>query len=301
MTSCSPPDITDPSIDLPTAVPAYLNCLSTEGSCKDAEAIWISALSTVPLAVGNCPVITGLVGTLPPTPCPTPLSTAFGLMAGAMNKTLPDGIVSALAGEWNIKNLCCAACSAVAAAATTTTQAATTTAQALVVAEYRGSYNIAAPGVSKSKMEEAAKAALATHFDLDLANVGVTVTETRRLSEDVRRLAGSFEITFVLTIPQAKAAAVTTKVQAANASPATFKTDFAAVVITALVEAGVPQSTADGLTVTAFAAAPVYADAATTTVTTTAAEPGQDTTSGAYQSVASMVVMIAIKMLFWGM
>jgi len=303
-TSCSSPNITDPAVNLPIKVPAYLNCLSTGGTCKDADASWIEDLSTVPS--GSCAVI---VNGPVPLPCSTPLGTAFGLMAQATGKTLDDGIVAALAGSWSITNLCCATCASAAAATTTTSAAATTTtvtvqatttAQALIVAKYEGSYTISAPDVTVAQMETAAKSAMASQFGLDAANVDLTVTETRRLSEDVRRLAGNFNIAFVLTVPAAQAAAVTAAVEAAKADGAAFKTSFAAQLKPALVAAGVSQETANGLSVTSdFTATAAYVLApATTTAQSTAVASLPD---GAYQGVSSMVVMVAIKMLFWDM
>jgi len=107
-------------------------------------------------------------------------------------------------------------------------------------------------------MEKAAPLSLATHFNISVDNVKVTVTETRRLSEDVRRLAGTFAIDFVITVPPAKAAALTAKVEAAKAAPDTFKTEFATVAKAKLVAAGVPQATVDNLSVSAFTATAVY-------------------------------------------
>merc|ERR1712106_920621 len=144
-----------------------------------------------------------------------------------------------------------------------TTEAPTT--QALVIASYEGSYTISAPGVNKVTMEQVAQQSMATQFDLSLDHVQVTVTETRRLSEDVRRLAGTFNIVYVLTVPQAQAAAVTAEVQAATADPDTFQTEFTALVQADLVEAGVPQATVDSVAVTsALTANPVYATTTTT-------------------------------------
>jgi len=118
-----------------------------------------------------------------------------------------------------------------------------------VIASYEGSYIISAPAVNKATMEGVARQSMATQFDLSLDHVQVTVTETRRLSEDVRRLAGTFNIAYVLTVPQEQAAAVTAKVQAATTAP----TEFIARVQADLVEAGVPQATVSALT-----ANPVY-------------------------------------------
>jgi len=147
-------------------------------------------------------------------------------------------------------------------------------------------------------IEKAAPLSLATLFNISVDNVQVTVTETRRLSEDVRRLAGTFAIAFVITVPPAKATALTAKVEAAKTAPDTFKTEFAAVAKVKLVAAGVPQATVDNLSVSALTVTPVYA---TSTTTGTGSTTGSGVTDGAYQGVASMVVIIAIQMLFWGM
>jgi len=112
------------------------------------------------------------------------------------------------------------------------------------------------------------------------------------LSEDVRRLAGTFEITFEITVPPAKAADLAAKVEAAKTEPETFKTQFTEVAKAKLVEAGVDQATVNNVTVSALTATPVY------TTTTTGSE---GVTNGAYQGVASMVVIIAIQMLLRGM
>ena len=121
------------------------------------------------------------------------------------------------------------------------------TAQALVIASYEGSYTISALGVNKVTMEEVARQSMATQFNLSPDHVQVTVTETRRLSEDVRRLAGVFAITFEITVPAAEAAAVTAKVEAARADQETFKTEFASVAVEKLKEAGVEEAKLEGI------------------------------------------------------
>jgi len=144
-------------------------------------------------------------------------------------------------------------------------------------------------------METATPPSLAEHFAIVVTKIQATVTETRRLSEDVRRLAGTFAIDFVITVPPAKAAALKTKIDAATTNPAAFKKAFATVAKKQLVKAGVTQATVDSLTVSSLTVTPVYKPSTTGTGTTTGY------TDGAYQGVASMVVIIAIKMLLWGM
>jgi len=145
-------------------------------------------------------------------------------------------------------------------------------------------------------MEKAAPPALGGQFNISVDNIQVTVVESRRLSEDVRRLAGTFAIAFVITVPPGKAAALAVKVEAAKTAPDTFKKEFATVAKAQLVAAGVPQATVDKLSVSALTVTATYKP-----MTTTGTATGS--TAGAYQGVASMVVIIAIaiKMLFWGM
>jgi len=146
-------------------------------------------------------------------------------------------------------------------------------------------------------MEKAAPPALGGQFNISVDNIQVTVVESRRLSEDVRRLAGTFAIAFVITVPPGKAAALAVKVEAAKTAPDTFKKEFATVAKAQLVAAGVPQATVDKLSVSAITVTATYKPMTTGTGTATGS------TDGAYQGAASMVVIIAIaiKMLFWGM
>jgi len=107
-------------------------------------------------------------------------------------------------------------------------------------------------------MEKAAPPALGGQFNISVDNIQVTVVESRRLSEDVRRLAGTFAIAFVITVPPGKAAALAVKVEAAKTAPDTFKKEFATVAKAQLVAAGVPQATVDNLSVSALIVTATY-------------------------------------------
>lgn len=133
------------------------------------------------------------------------------------------------------------------------------------------------------------------------------MTETRRLSEDVRRLVGVFAIAFVITVPPAQAAALTAKVEAALTAPNTFNKDFAAVFKAELLSAGVSQSTVDNLSVSSLTATPTYA-VSTTRGDTTAIPTASTTTvyedfeevSGATKVALEIGMMLALFIFVFG-
>jgi len=158
-------------------------------------------------------------------------------------------------------------------------------------------------GVTQVQVESGAKSALASHFGLtakEAARAKVNATESRRLGADAspRRLAGTWSVAFEFTVAAEKAAAVEAKTAALASDPAAAKAALAPLLIAGLKKAGVAANLADKMTVTGVVATAtkVIVIASTTGTGTTTGY-----TDGAYQGVASMVVIIAIKMLLWGM
>jgi hypothetical protein len=114
--------------------------------------------------------------------------------------------------------------------------------------KFKGKISLAATGLKQSEVEEAGKAAVATHFGLYTSAVRVSVTKSRRLSAAPRNLADTWNVAYEFIAPSAKVAAVEAKVTAL-ASPA-GKAALESAVGTQLVAAGVPQSTVDSIVVT---------------------------------------------------
>jgi len=142
--------------------------------------------------------------------------------------------------------------------------------------------------------------ALANHFSVSANRVNVTATEVgRRLRSDARRLAGNWAIGFQFYAPASKAAAVTAKVDSASSDQAAFKTTFTTVFKTALSNAGAPKSAIDAVQVSSISVVVVLPPGAVTSTMTTTMAPVERSTSGAFKTALSMVVMViaAIKMM----
>jgi len=141
-------------------------------------------------------------------------------------------------------------CFKVTSTVTTTTSTASTAAPSVAQTQtkFTGSIIMSAEGLNASVMATAAKAAIATHFDVDPGTVVVTVSKSRRLSAAPRKLAETWVVAYEFSAPAAKVAGVETKVAALSTAAA--KVALKSVFGEKLISAGASQSSVDSVTVT---------------------------------------------------
>jgi hypothetical protein len=144
-------------------------------------------------------------------------------------------------------------------------------------------------------VQTATKVSIAAHFGVNKSGVTVTATESRRLSE-ARNLAGSWSIAYSFSVPTSQAAAVQTKVDETKTSSDAMK----AVLKTQLVEAGVPQTNVDAMTISGFTATKTVSGGTGTSGSTTGGTTGVYETSSAHDVVAVVVphVVLTLALIF---
>jgi hypothetical protein len=107
-------------------------------------------------------------------------------------------------------------------------------------------------GVTKTQMETSMHKTLAKQFNVPTTSVsGVSATESRRLMETFRRLAGNWVVSYAIEVPATQASAITSKIATLAAAPDTLKAEMK----TQLAAAGVAQSAIDTLAISSFAGA----------------------------------------------
>merc|ERR1719217_778953 len=98
---------------------------------------------------------------------------------------------------------------------------------------YSDSLAFKATGVTKSQVETACKEALSKTFKVDQSFISLTITESRRLADVERRLAGTWQVEYEIRAP-------------ASLPLGTHETaadEFATLLRTELVNAGADEST----------------------------------------------------------
>jgi len=174
----------------------------------------------------------------------------------------------------------------------------TTTTTTVLVTTVSGEIVFTATGLNQTVVEQAGKKAVAGHYNISEAIVSVTVTETRRLNAALRRLAGTWKISYEFDVPLEKADAVAAKVDAATSNAEVFKQDFTQVLKEKLIAEGVSSDAVSSIVVTSATSQATTPGAATSTMTTTQL-PG-DLSSNAYQTCSSVVSIALMTFFFSG-
>jgi hypothetical protein len=138
---------------------------------------------------------------------------------------------------------------------TTTTAAApqVETGTATKQTKITGKVTVKIVGATSAYVETALRKSLATKFSVDPSAVAVTATESRRLSEGTRRLAGTWVIDYAITAPEARKASMETALSNLKANPGSLKTEIAK----ELANAGAGAAVANSLEVTSITGATV--------------------------------------------
>lgn len=116
--------------------------------------------------------------------------------------------------------------------------------------QYDGSVSFSATGVTKTQVQTAVQKTLAKQFEVQESAVTVEATESRRLEGSLRRLAGSWDVAFLVSAPAGKGAAIETAVNVLKADPTSLQTEM----VTQLQAAGASKEAADSLQVASFIA-----------------------------------------------
>jgi len=146
---------------------------------------------------------------------------------------------------------------------------------------------LTATNLTQTVVEQAGKKAVAGHYNVSENIVSVTVTETRRLNGALRRLAGTWKISYQFIVPPEKANTVAAKVDAATSNADAFKQEFTQVFKDKLIAAGASSDAVNSIAVTSITSMSSTPVAATSTRTTT---PIGDT-SNTYRTCASMAAI----------
>jgi hypothetical protein len=157
---------------------------------------------------------------------------------------------------------------------------------------FTGKFSLALAGANKTQVETATKKSLAKHFAVSEASVTTTATESRRLSEGIRKLAGTWSIEYSFTVPASQAKAVEGKVEATKTSMDALKTELK----TQLIAAGVDASKVNAMTVTGFTGTKVDPKTKSTATTGTAPSTTSRAADAAIFSSAAAVMILLINM-----
>merc|ERR1712094_9741 len=90
---------------------------------------------------------------------------------------------------------------------------------------YSGTLTVNAAGATKTRIETAAKKALASKLGVAEDSISVTATESRRLAASLqRRLAGTWSVSFTIVAPASQLATVDTKAKELKADTSGLQT-----------------------------------------------------------------------------
>jgi len=128
-------------------------------------------------------------------------------------------------------------------APTTTTTTTTSTSAALI--QFQGVVSVTGPGLTQSQVVEGVTRSILYHYNVPLSAVSnVVATESRRLvGAPLRKLAGSWSVSFTLVVSQSQVAAIN------SISAASDSTAFTATMQDALLTSGVPANVVSAMTV----------------------------------------------------
>jgi len=169
-----------------------------------------------------------------------------------------------------------------------------------------GTVAFTATGATQEQVEKATKKSLATTFQVDETQVSVTASESRRLMENVRKLAGTWSVDYTITASKTRKASIESKVTDLKKDTSTLKT----VMATELKAAGANEAVANSFALTSFAGkaeiakVPPSTGSSTQPKTSTSTEPpktstsaGSEVTSEAYPVMLSGLSLASVLLL----
>jgi len=132
-----------------------------------------------------------------------------------------------------------------------TTQATGTTTGTEAHAKFFGEVTLTIPGANKTLVESVTKEALSAAFNISSSKISVDAKESRRLdaTSSLRRLAGTWRISYEFYVAPAQVAAVDAALAASTAHPTALLLPH---LKKAMVNAGVSQATVDATAVVGF-------------------------------------------------
>jgi len=189
------------------------------------------------------------------------------------------------------------------ATTTTTTTMTTTSTTTVALTQFQGVISFLGPGLTKSQVVTSSTASIPIHYNVPLSAVrNVVATESRRLvGATLRKLGGSWSVSFTLAVSQSQVAAVQSIAAAADSTG--FSTTLRAELLTVLssiFSAGVAQNMVNAVTVSSLSTVQIGAGSTTTTINSVTVIPLQGTGGSSLPETAflSIILMSTIVMTF---